>query len=144
MDKITYATKSDINENPSVPASNKVQAVDMNEIKMVVNNNADATHVWKTLGNTTGSTALAISGTVNELLAVVKINNNDNVCLNIVIPFNILTTTSKGFNSGYVNNGLGVSSGCRVLASTTSINLSVAYLNGNDNLSSSTMMVYYR
>lgn len=144
MDKITYATKSYINENSSVPASNKVQAVDMNEIKTVVNNNADATHVWKSLGNATGSTAIAISGTVNELLAVVKVNNNDNVCLNIVIPFNILTTTSQGFNSGYVNQNIGVSAGCRVLATTTSINLSIAYLNGTDNLSASKLTVYYR
>lgn len=37
---ITYTDKSDINSNSSVPADNKVQAEDMNEIKTVVNNNA--------------------------------------------------------------------------------------------------------
>lgn len=144
MDKITYASKSYINENASIPATNKCRAEDMNEIKTVVNNNADATHVWKSVGNTTGSTSIALSGTINELLAVVKVANNDNVALSIVIPFNILKTTNTGFNSGYVNQGLGVSAGCRVLATTTSINLSIAYLNGNDSLSTSTMTVYYR
>lgn len=38
---ITYSDKSDINVNSSVPSTNKVQATDMNEIKSVVNNNAD-------------------------------------------------------------------------------------------------------
>lgn len=40
---ITYSDKSDINVNSSVPSTNKVQATDMNEIKSVVNNNADVT-----------------------------------------------------------------------------------------------------
>lgn len=38
---ITYSNKSDINVNSSVPSTNKVQATDMNEIKSVVNNNAN-------------------------------------------------------------------------------------------------------
>ena len=50
MQKITYDAKAYINENPSVPAINKVQAADMNEIKTVVNTNADATHTWVELG----------------------------------------------------------------------------------------------
>lgn len=41
IQKITYSDKSYINENASVSAINKVQATDMNEIKTVVNNNAD-------------------------------------------------------------------------------------------------------
>ena len=39
MAQITYANKSTMNENASVPAINKVQASDMNEIKNVVNTN---------------------------------------------------------------------------------------------------------
>lgn len=42
MALITYADKSTMNENASVPAVNKVQASDMNEIKNVVNNNWNA------------------------------------------------------------------------------------------------------
>lgn len=44
---ITYSDKSDINVNSSVPSTNKVQAIDMNEIKNVVNNNADVTNGLK-------------------------------------------------------------------------------------------------
>lgn len=39
--KITYANKSAINSNSGVADTNKVNATDMNEIKTVVNNNAD-------------------------------------------------------------------------------------------------------
>lgn len=38
---ITYGDKSYLNELPDIPATNKVQDVDMNEIKSVVNNNAN-------------------------------------------------------------------------------------------------------
>lgn len=41
INTITYSNKSDINSNSSVPAANKVQAADMNEIKTVVNANAN-------------------------------------------------------------------------------------------------------
>ena len=37
---ITYVDKSYLNENANIPATNKVQDTDMNEIKSVVNNNA--------------------------------------------------------------------------------------------------------
>lgn len=37
---ITYGDKSYLNENADIPATNKVQDTDMNEIKTVVNNNA--------------------------------------------------------------------------------------------------------
>ena len=37
---ITYGDKSYLNQNADIPATNKVQDVDMNEIKEVVNNNA--------------------------------------------------------------------------------------------------------
>lgn len=38
---ITYGDKSYLNENADIPATNKVQDTDMNEIKSVVNNNAN-------------------------------------------------------------------------------------------------------
>lgn len=37
---ITYGDKSYLNQNADIPATNKVQDTDMNEIKAVVNNNA--------------------------------------------------------------------------------------------------------
>lgn len=42
MSKITYTDKVALYENANIPAVNKVQAADMNEIKSVVNTNADA------------------------------------------------------------------------------------------------------
>ena len=38
---ITYGDKSYLNQNADIPATNKVQDTDMNEIKSVVNNNAN-------------------------------------------------------------------------------------------------------
>lgn len=38
---ITYGDKSYLNQNADIPATNKVQDTDMNEIKAVVNNNAN-------------------------------------------------------------------------------------------------------
>lgn len=38
---ITYGDKSYLNQNADIPATNKVQDIDMNEIKAVVNNNAN-------------------------------------------------------------------------------------------------------
>lgn len=38
---ITYGDKSYLNENANIPTTNKVQDTDMNEIKSVVNNNAN-------------------------------------------------------------------------------------------------------
>jgi len=41
ISKITYEDKVSTSIDPSVPAINKIRDVDMNEIKSVVNNNAD-------------------------------------------------------------------------------------------------------
>lgn len=41
VQKITFTDKQQLNANASISAINKCQAVDMNEIKSVVNNNAD-------------------------------------------------------------------------------------------------------
>ncbi len=42
LQNITFTDKSTMNANADIPAVNKVQATDMNEIKSVVNNNANA------------------------------------------------------------------------------------------------------
>lgn len=41
ISKITYEDKASIHVDPSVPVINKIRDVDLNEIKSVVNNNAD-------------------------------------------------------------------------------------------------------
>lgn len=61
MDKITYLNKVNINENSGIAAINKISDSDMNEIKSVVNDNADQSD-----NNFNISTAEALVGT-NEL-----------------------------------------------------------------------------
>ena len=56
IQKISYSDKSYINENASVAAINKVQATDMNEIKSVVNNNADLIYPVGTIITTNTNT----------------------------------------------------------------------------------------
>ena len=52
---ITYGDKSYLNQNADIPATNKVQDIDMNEIKSVVNNNASETSSNTTnISNITG------------------------------------------------------------------------------------------
>ena len=52
---ITYGDKSYLNQNADIPATNKVQDTDMNEIKSVVNNNATETNTNTTnISNITG------------------------------------------------------------------------------------------
>jgi hypothetical protein len=56
IQKITYSNKAYINENASIAATNKVQATDMNEIKSVVNNNADLIYPVGTIITTNTNT----------------------------------------------------------------------------------------
>lgn len=62
INKISYSSKSDINTS-SVPATNKVSASDMNEIKSVVNDNADLMGDVSTLN----TTAANVVGAINEV-----------------------------------------------------------------------------
>ena len=61
MAQITYADKSTMNENSSIPAINKCQASDMNEIKSVVNGN------YNEVGNITNLTTTDKSSVVNAI-----------------------------------------------------------------------------
>lgn len=64
MAKITYVDKVTMNENPDIPAINKCQAADMNEIKTVVNENDNNAGVLSAL-NTTDKSSLV--NAINEL-----------------------------------------------------------------------------
>lgn len=143
MQTITYDTKSYINENPTVPATNKIQAVDMNEIKTVVNNNANETHTWTYLSSATGSSVINLPASFKELLCIVQVAGNTNILYTFNIPVGALSSTNKGFNDGYYE-GSTINSHVRVILTTTTASLSVAKLNNADSLSSSTLEVYYR
>lgn len=69
--KITYADKQQLNANASINANNKCQATDMNEIKTVVNGNADNIGDLATL-TTTATTDIVSALNVlapNEIIA---------------------------------------------------------------------------
>ncbi len=61
MAQITYANKSTMNSNSSIPATNKCQASDMNEIKSVVNNN------YNEVGDITNLTTTDKTSVVNAI-----------------------------------------------------------------------------
>ncbi len=145
MQKITYDSKSYINENASVPAANKVQAADMNEIKTVVNANADATHTWVELGQKKGTGSLTLPNDYRELLILFKLNDNDNAWLSMVLPYNMVSILegTMGFNSGYWRSG-NVGALGRVSVNPTTISLAQAYLNTVDVTSNTYIVVYYR
>ena len=146
MQKITYDAKAYINENPSVPAANKVQAADLNEIKTVVNANADATHNWIELGTKTGAVSMTLPNDYKEILVLMKIGGLQNLFLSILIPeiFISQIVGTMSFNSGYYR-GASINAMGRVSVSSTSIVLNEAWYNGNtDALSTTQWVVYYR
>ena len=63
INTITYANKSYINQNASVPDINKVNDSDMNEIKSVVNDNANLMGDVSTLTTTANN----VVGAINEI-----------------------------------------------------------------------------
>lgn len=69
MSKITYPNKVALNENSNVPDINKVKAGDMNEIKQVVNENADTLNnlVVNTLSGNESNKAPSVSA-INDAL----------------------------------------------------------------------------
>ena len=73
INKISYSNKSDVNTS-SVPIANKVSASDMNEIKTVVNDNADLVGDVSNL-NTTATTVVGAINEVNTPLNLVTDGN---------------------------------------------------------------------
>lgn len=64
INKITYTDKQQLNANSSIQDINKVKATDMNEIKSVVNDNADLQGDLTTLETTAQSTVVSA---INEV-----------------------------------------------------------------------------
>jgi hypothetical protein len=98
---ITYEDKQYINQNADIPATNKVQDTDMNEIKSVVNNNANEFAENINLQETyaTNSYAgVAIAGSANAFNG-----------FNIFNSYGNLTTSSNGITIGSGINGILVS-----------------------------------
>lgn len=90
--KITYTDKQQLNANASIADVNKVKATDMNEIKSVVNGNADNIGDLTTL-NTTNKTSV-----VN---AVNEINTTEDFTSQITFNESV-TTNTKFYKKGNV------------------------------------------
>lgn len=76
MAQITYADKSAMNENSSIPAINKCQASDMNEIKSVVNSNY--TELLNAINETSGLLNGLVYTEVVTLASNITIKANSN------------------------------------------------------------------
>ena len=163
---ISYSDKSDINTS-STPITNKVSAADMNEIKNVVNTNANTVgdtaslnttsstivgainevksdFSWKLLGSVTGDVEITLPNNFIELLVIVNLNNVDYAGVPINIPYINLGASPKGYNNGYYGSGVGQSSMARIYATTTKAHLEICYVNGTDMRSTTTSTYYYR
>ena len=106
MALITYANKSTMNANASVPATNKVQASDMNEIKTVVNGNAQQ-------DITTGGAGVSCGYVIdNKPVYVKRINfgalpNNTTKTVNLGIDLNNYQVIKIEGYCKYSSNNIG-------------------------------------
>lgn len=85
MAQITYDDKVYLNENASVPAINKVQDIDMNEIKSVINGINDGTDVVDNLvvGSIRTKNMLDLSTFPSQTLNGITFTNNQNGTITI-------------------------------------------------------------
>lgn len=105
LNQITYSNKADLNSNPSVPATNKVQASDMNEIKTVVNacisqvDGVSGTILWTNQSPNQAFTAQTIQLQANtcDMLLIIfrRVYSNSGTLLSII--------TRKGFGTMITN-----------------------------------------
>lgn len=97
---------------------------------------------WTQIGTQTGSVAIAISGTYNEL-CLVAASSSDQHIMTIVIPTAQLDNTNKVFRDGgslAADNYWGVT----VTVSESSAQLGSFVVNGADNTASAVLTVYGR
>lgn len=111
MSKITYSTKSDINTT-ATPEVNKITAANLNEIKSVVNDNADL------LSNITGTILWTNPNPTSTFDSQsITLSNSDYDCYEIIYQFSQLNAML--FNTGKIPKG-------------NNINIFFAFNNGTD------------
>ena len=89
INKITYTDKQQLNANSSIQDINKVKATDMNEIKSVVNDNADLQGDLSNLATTEKS---SIVGALNELRNEIYFKSGDSLTLTDIPTAGYLTS----------------------------------------------------
>jgi len=97
MAKITYANKATMNENPDIDAINKVRAVDMNEIKSVVNGLDDS--VTDLLGNS------IVDFDIGASTGYIKFNNGVLACF---VRGTYSGKIDTAFGNGYRSAGFSI------------------------------------
>ena len=88
-------------------------------------------------------TVIPLPSVFDELLAVVKVDNQDSLNFSVIIPKDFLKATTQSFRSGYyiASNSFGA---VTVNSSQANLNLGYAGLAGADKTSTSTITLYYR
>lgn len=129
----------------STSSTSTTTAATPNSVKSAYDLANSKVGAWTAVGSATqGNTSQNLPSSFSELLCVVKVDNNDNILIPIVIPQPFLTTSEKGFNGGYSSGASSIAASVRVLVTTTTIKLGQAYLNNANKLTSSYLLVYYR
>jgi hypothetical protein len=105
---ITYEDKQYLNQNADIPATNKVQDTDMNEIKAVVNNNAtilQGNTTYSLIETDTGKTWINGKPIYRKVIDFGTLPNNDTKEINPNIQnFERLTEPIKGFTYNTSNS----------------------------------------
>ncbi|MBR6627936.1 MAG: hypothetical protein IKL04_08180 [Lachnospiraceae bacterium] len=125
------------NTGSGLTATNVQDAIDE-----VAQGGGGGSAAWTQIGTQTGSTAIAISGTYNEL-CLVAASSSDQHIMTIVIPTAELDNTSKVFRDGgslAADNYWGVT----ISVTASSAQLGSFVVNGADNTASAVLTVYGR
>lgn len=114
----------------------------VNAINEVAQGGGGGSATWSVVGTQTGSTAITISGTYDELCLVAASANNQHI-MTIVIPTAQLDNTNKVFRDGgslAADNYWGVT----ITVTESSAQLGSFVVNGADNTASAVLTVYGR
>lgn len=103
ISKITYTNKQDLSTT-SVADANKVKASDLNEIKTVVNNNADEltnATTWTLIGTTSGNTEISLPSGWTDLYACISLGTSTSLYHTVITNSVFVGTTNKQLRFGY-------------------------------------------
>ena len=133
MAQITYADKVKIDDNPSLPAVNKVRDVDMNEIKEVVNENDDtlqnlvADVLYSSSSGATGNLTLSSSVANYKYIEISGLNSDGTIYPSQKFFTNNSSNFDIQYNTTYNVSGGVYPSGARYNFNGTSVTVGYYY-----------------
>lgn len=147
-DKLTEDTQGNIKVLKGIPTfefgENDVQVNGTLYVADTTGSNAKKVVTeWISLGSKTGDTSIDLPSSFSELLCDVRLSGSNQYHITIIIPYNALTTSSRGFHQGYYNTASN-NAGARINATTTTATLNAVYQNGSNILSTTIVNYYYR